>query len=223
MRLRPNGDSGPLACSIAMLEEYFYVQGREWERYAWIKGRLVSEGESPAAKRLAAQLESRVVPFIYRRYLDYGVISAIRSLHLQIRQEAARRARMRPDKADDVKLGRGGIREIEFSAQVFQLIRGGQIADLRIRPTLSVLNRAAAHGLISPTVCSELTDAYLFLRKLEHRLQYRNDAQTHAMPVAPDDRAVLADVMGFADYPALTDALEAHRAVIRRDRHGVRL
>ena len=212
MRLRPNGDAGPIACGLGMLEEYFYVQGREWERYAWIKGRLVSEGESDAAQRLSKQLDALAMPFIYRRYLDYGVISAIRALHVQIRQEAQRRASMRPDKADDIKLGRGGIREIEFSAQVFQLIRGGQIADLRIRPTLSVLNRAAAHGLISANICSELTEAYLFLRKLEHRLQYRNDAQTHAMPVAPDDRAVLANVMGFADYPALTDALEAHRA-----------
>ncbi|WP_158937801.1 bifunctional [glutamate--ammonia ligase]-adenylyl-L-tyrosine phosphorylase/[glutamate--ammonia-ligase] adenylyltransferase [Burkholderia sp. S171] len=212
MRLRPNGDAGPIACGLGMLEEYFYVQGREWERYAWIKGRLVSEGESEAAQRLAKLLDALAKPFIYRRYLDYGVISAIRALHVQIRQEAQRRASMRPDKADDIKLGRGGIREIEFSAQVFQLIRGGQIADLRIRPTLSVLNRAAAHGLISATVCSELTEAYLFLRKLEHRLQYRNDAQTHAMPVAPDDRTVLADAMGCADYPALTDALEAHRA-----------
>ncbi|KNE76394.1 Glutamate-ammonia-ligase adenylyltransferase [Candidatus Burkholderia crenata] len=212
MRLRPNGDAGPLACGLGMLEEYFYVQGREWERYAWIKGRLVSEDESDAAQRLAKQLDALATPFIYRRYLDYGVISAIRALHVQVRQEAQRRASMRPDKVDDIKLGRGGIREIEFSAQVFQLIRGGQIADLRIRPTLSVLNRAAAHGLISANVCSELTDAYLFLRKLEHRLQYRNDAQTHAMPVAPEDRAVLAGAMGFADYPALTDALEAHRA-----------
>ena len=136
MRLRPNGDSGPLVCSLGMLEEYFYVQGREWERYAWIKGRLVSEGDSDAAQRLASQLESLVKPFVYRRYLDFGVIGAIRSLHQQIRQEAARRASMRPDKADDIKLGRGGIREIEFSAQVFQLIRGGQDAEFRVRPTL---------------------------------------------------------------------------------------
>jgi glutamate-ammonia-ligase adenylyltransferase len=216
MRLRPNGDSGPLACGLGMLEEYFYVQGREWERYAWIKGRLVSEGESEPAQRLAVQLESLATPFIYRRYLDYGVIGAIRLLHVQIRQEAQRRAHMRPDKADDIKLGRGGIREIEFSAQVFQLIRGGQFADLRVRPTLSVLKRAQAHGLISATVCNELTDAYLFLRKLEHRLQYRNDAQTHAMPVAPEDRAILADAMGFADYSALKDALEAHRSNVEQ-------
>jgi len=216
MRLRPNGDSGPLVCSLGMLEEYFYVQGREWERYAWIKARLVSERESDSAQRLAKQLESIATPFIYRRYLDYGVIAAIRSLHQQIRQEARRRASMRPDKADDIKLGRGGIREIEFSAQVFQLIRGGQAADFRIRPTLAVLERAEAHGLVSTAVRDGLTDAYLFLRTVEHRLQYRNDAQTHAMPVADDERALLASSLGFADYAALMTKLDAHREFVEQ-------
>ncbi|TKC91078.1 bifunctional [glutamate--ammonia ligase]-adenylyl-L-tyrosine phosphorylase/[glutamate--ammonia-ligase] adenylyltransferase [Trinickia terrae] len=214
MRLRPNGDSGPLVCSLGMLEEYFYVQGREWERYAWIKGRLVSEPGSDAAKRLATQLDALVKPFVYRRYLDFGVISAIRSLHLQIRQEAQRRASMRPDKADDIKLGRGGIREIEFSAQVFQLIRGGQDAGFRIRPTLAVLRHAAARGLIAPKVCADLTQAYKFLRVLEHRLQYRNDAQTHAMPVDPDERARLAASLGFADYAALMAKLDGYRELV---------
>ena len=216
MRLRPNGDSGPLVCSLGMLEEYFYVQGREWERYAWIKGRLVSEGSSDAARRMQKQLDAICTPFIYRRYLDFGVISAIRSLHLQIRQEAQRRASMRPDKADDIKLGRGGIREIEFSAQVFQLIRGGQDAGLRVRPTLAVLRHAATHGLIAPVVCVGLSQAYRFLRELEHRLQYRNDAQTHAMPVDPDERAALAHAMGFDDYAALMAKLDAHREMVER-------
>ncbi|RQR58477.1 bifunctional [glutamate--ammonia ligase]-adenylyl-L-tyrosine phosphorylase/[glutamate--ammonia-ligase] adenylyltransferase [Burkholderia sp. Bp9125] len=214
MRLRPNGDSGPLVCSLGMLEEYFYVQGREWERYAWIKGRLVSEGESDAARRLATQLDAIVKPFVYRRYLDFGVIGAIRSLHQQIRQEAARRASMRPDKADDIKLGRGGIREIEFSAQVFQLIRGGQDAGFRVRPTLAVLQHAQARGLIGDDVRARLTDAYTFLRTLEHRLQYRNDAQTHAMPVDADERAALAASLGFADYAALMAVLDGHRTYV---------
>ncbi|MXN78661.1 bifunctional [glutamate--ammonia ligase]-adenylyl-L-tyrosine phosphorylase/[glutamate--ammonia-ligase] adenylyltransferase [Burkholderia sp. 4701] len=214
MRLRPNGDSGPLVCSLGMLEEYFYVQGREWERYAWIKGRLVSEGESDAARRLATQLDAIVKPFVYRRYLDFGVIGAIRSLHQQIRQEAARRASMRPDKADDIKLGRGGIREIEFSAQVFQLIRGGQDAGFRVRPTLAVLQHAQARGLIGDDVQARLTDAYTFLRTLEHRLQYRNDAQTHAMPVDADEREALAASLGFADYAALMAVLDGHRAYV---------
>lgn len=214
MRLRPNGDSGPLVCSLGMLEEYFYVQGREWERYAWIKGRLVSEPDSDASQRLATQLDAIVKPFVYRRYLDFGVIGAIRSLHQQIRQEAARRASMRPDKADDIKLGRGGIREIEFSAQVFQLIRGGQDADFRVRPTLAVLRHAHARGLIGDDVEARLADAYHFLRMLEHRLQYRNDAQTHAMPVDPDDRGALAASLGFAYYAALMTVLDGHRAFV---------
>ena len=216
MRLRPNGDSGPLVCSLGMLEEYFYVQGREWERYAWIKGRLVSERQSDSAQRLSKQLDAIVTPFVYRRYLDYGVIAAIRSLHVQIRQEARRRASMRPDKADDIKLGRGGIREIEFSAQVFQLIRGGQVADFRIRPTLEVLARAASHGLIASAVCDAFSEAYLFLRTVEHRLQYRNDAQTHAMPVADDERALLASSLGFHDYAALMTKLDAHREFVEQ-------
>ncbi|WP_322106813.1 bifunctional [glutamate--ammonia ligase]-adenylyl-L-tyrosine phosphorylase/[glutamate--ammonia-ligase] adenylyltransferase [Paraburkholderia sp. J41] len=216
MRLRPNGDSGPLVCSLGMLEEYFYVQGREWERYAWIKGRLVSEEDSESALRLARQLDALVKPFVYRRYLDFGVISAIRSLHVQIRQEAQRRATMRPDKADDIKLGRGGIREIEFSAQVFQLIRGGQDAGFRVRPTLAVLGYASARGLIAPEICADLTRAYHFLRTLEHRLQYRDDAQTHAMPVDDAERAALAAAMDFADYAALRAALDAHREKVER-------
>jgi glutamate-ammonia-ligase adenylyltransferase len=215
MRLRPNGDSGPLVCSLGMLEEYFYVQGREWERYAWIKGRLVSEGASAAAQRLQKQLDTIVTPFVYRRYLDFGVIGAIRALHLQIRQEAQRRASMRPDKADDIKLGRGGIREIEFSAQVFQLIRGGQDAGFRVRPTLAVLRHAATHGLLDPTVCVKLSQAYRFLRELEHRLQYRNDAQTHAMPVDPEERIALAQAMG-CDYVTLMTRLEAHREFVEQ-------
>jgi glutamate-ammonia-ligase adenylyltransferase len=216
MRLRPNGDSGPLVCSLGMLEEYFYVQGREWERYAWIKGRLVSETLSEPAQRLASQLDALVKPFVYRRYLDFGVIGAIRSLHAQIRQEARRRATMRPDKADDIKLGRGGIREIEFSAQVFQLIRGGQDAGFRVRPTLAVLGYAAARGLIASELCSDLTLAYQFLRKLEHRLQYRDDAQTHAIPVDDDERHALAKSMGFADFPALLAELNLHRDRVER-------
>ena len=215
MRLRPNGDAGPLACSLGMLEEYFYVQGREWERYAWIKGRLVSEGESPAARRLATQLHALVKPFVYRRYLDFGVIGAIRALHRQIGEEARRRATMRPEKANDIKLGRGGIREIEFSAQVFQLIRGGQDAGFRIRPTLGVLRHAAARGLLAPAVCARLSEAYHFLRVLEHRLQYRHDAQTHAMPVDADERARLAASLGFADYPALAARLDGYREFVQ--------
>jgi glutamate-ammonia-ligase adenylyltransferase len=231
MRLRPNGDAGPLVCSLAMLEEYFYVQGREWERYAWIKGRLLrlaardgtpapNPTTHPAAvseDRLAAQLGALVQPFVYRRYLDFGVIDAIRSLHEQIGQEARRRASLRPELSDDIKLGRGGIREIEFGAQVFQLVRGGQDAGLRVLPTLQVLARAAERGLIGEANVAALGDAYVFLRRLEHRLQYADDAQTHAMPVDEVLRARLAASMGFADYASLHAALDEHRTLVETE------
>jgi [glutamine synthetase] adenylyltransferase / [glutamine synthetase]-adenylyl-L-tyrosine phosphorylase len=213
MRLRPNGDSGALVSSLGMLEEYFYVQGREWERYAWIKGRLVSCIDDEAGSRLAVELDRLVKPFVYRRYLDFNVIGALRSLHEQIRQEAVKRATMRPEKADDIKLGRGGIREIEFSAQVFQLIRGGQDAGFRVRPTLEVLAHAVMVGLLQPAVAAQLSDAYLFFRRVEHRLQYADDAQTHALPVDVDARARLAASLGYLDYDRLLDEINRHRTL----------
>jgi glutamate-ammonia-ligase adenylyltransferase len=213
MRLRPNGDSGALVSSLGMLEEYFYVQGREWERYAWIKGRLVSRIDDAPGRRLAEQLDRLVKPFVYRRYLDFNVIGALRSLHEQIRQEARKRATMRPEKADDIKLGRGGIREIEFSAQVFQLIRGGQDAGFRVRPTLEVLAHAASQNLLQPAIAAQLSDAYLFFRRVEHRLQYADDAQTHALPVDPEARLRLAVSLGYPDYDALLAEISRHRAL----------
>ena len=213
MRLRPNGDSGALVSSLGMLEEYFYVQGREWERYAWIKGRLVSRTDDASGARLAAQLDRLVKPFVYRRYLDFNVIGALRSLHEQIRREAGKRATMRPEKADDIKLGRGGIREIEFSAQVFQLIRGGQDAGFRIRPTLEVFAHAVSMGLLAAPVAAQLSDAYLFFRRVEHRLQYADDAQTHALPVEAAARERLALSLGHVDYASLLEEINRHRAL----------
>ncbi|WP_316680583.1 bifunctional [glutamate--ammonia ligase]-adenylyl-L-tyrosine phosphorylase/[glutamate--ammonia-ligase] adenylyltransferase [Ralstonia flaminis] len=222
MRLRPNGDAGPLACSLGMLEEYFVVQGREWERYAWIKGRVITDPTSPHAARVIQQLDRVTGPFVFRRYLDYGVIAAIRALHAQIRAEAAKRsngANRQPGEGDaqvharspNIKLGRGGIREIEFVAQVFQLIRGGQDFGLRVRPTLEVLRAAAERGLIDDDVVARLTEAYRFLRQLEHRLQYVEDAQTHNLPGAPEDQLRVARMMGFVDYAALVAKLEAYQ------------
>ncbi|MFP3889023.1 bifunctional [glutamate--ammonia ligase]-adenylyl-L-tyrosine phosphorylase/[glutamate--ammonia-ligase] adenylyltransferase [uncultured Ralstonia sp.] len=219
MRLRPNGDAGPLACSLGMLEEYFVVQGREWERYAWIKGRVITDPTSPHAARVIQQLDRVTGPFVFRRYLDYGVIAAIRALHAQIRAEAAKRSssgHLQHDghvhaRAPNIKLGRGGIREIEFVAQVFQLIRGGQDFALRVRPTLEVLRTAAERGLIDADVVARLTEAYRFLRQLEHRLQYIEDAQTHNLPGAPADQLSVARMMGFADYAALVAQLEAYQ------------
>jgi glutamate-ammonia-ligase adenylyltransferase len=140
MRLRPNGDSGPLVCSLDMLEEYLLVQGREWERYAWIKGRLVTPlPSSPAFTYCERELDQLIRPFVYRRHLDYGVIASIRELHTQIQHEADKRSTHHHGRSRDIKLGRGGIREIEFLAQMLQLMRGGTDPRLRIRPTLEVL------------------------------------------------------------------------------------
>lgn len=214
MRLRPNGDAGPLVCSLGMLEEYLIVQGREWERYAWIKGRVVSALDTPHAQRTASLLARLTTPFVFRRYLDYGVIAAIRSLHAQIRAEAAKRSgglagHGMNQRSFNIKLGRGGIREIEFMAQVFQLIRGGQDPALRVKPTLEVLAVAVERGLLPPGQAAELADAYRFLRQLEHRLQYRDDAQTHHLPTTPDEQMAVARMMGCDDWQALLEKLAA--------------
>ncbi|MDP1635962.1 MAG: hypothetical protein Q8L69_14940, partial [Gallionellaceae bacterium] len=203
MRLRPYGDSGPLVMSFAALEEYLVSQGREWERYAWIKARVISPPDCPqasphlnpldettshstrlqttAAKSLVIprageeaneslcesyvnELARLVRPFIFRKYMDFGAIDSMRKLHTQIRQEVQRR-----DSFNNIKLGPGGIREIEFTAQVFQLIRGGQDAGLRIRPTQQVLQVLSKNGQLDAQAAIELDAAYIFLRNLEHR------------------------------------------------------
>jgi glutamate-ammonia-ligase adenylyltransferase len=206
MALRPNGNSGPLAASLAMVEEYFIVQGREWERYAWVKARAVTGNEQDIDA-----LDKLVRPFVYRRYLDYGAIDAIRNMHAQIRAEVVRQEARHPDRSNNVKLGRGGIREIEFLAQVFQLIRGGRDASLRDRSTRRTLHLLAEKGLLQPEVVEKMLESYSFLRNLEHRLQYLDDAQTHTFPVSPEDQLVVARMMGYADTPALLNALDAHR------------
>lgn len=201
-RLRPNGDSGPPVVSLAMLEEYFLVQGREWERFAWLKGRVVSPLASPEAQAAARALEAIVTPFVWRRYLDFGMLEALRALHRQIRAEAAKRAAARPDKANDVKLGRGGIREIEFIVQLMQIVRGGRLPQIRCRATLPSLQLLVAHGLMPAATAQRLADSYRFLRRLEHRIQYLDDAQTHSLPVDDADLAALAWAMDFTDDPA---------------------
>ncbi len=215
MRLRPNGDSGPLVCSLGMLEEYFSVQGREWERYAWIKGRMIYPVEgSPSYNQSLKGLQDLVRPFVYRRYLDFGVIAAIRELHAQIQQEAEKRTHSHPERAADIKLGRGGIREIEFMAQMFQLVRGGQDPGLRIRPTLEVLAAVYERQLISAHDLDCLSNAYLYLRKLEHRLQYWEDAQTHYLPADDVSQARIAKAMGHANLDEFREALANHRSCV---------
>jgi [glutamine synthetase] adenylyltransferase / [glutamine synthetase]-adenylyl-L-tyrosine phosphorylase len=209
MRLRPNGDSGPLVVSIDMLEEYFIVQGREWERYAWIKARVVNqpadhERQASFASQIKA-LEQLRRAFVFRRYLDFGAIGAIRDLHHQIRQEVKKRERNDDPGSVHVKLGRGGIREIEFIAQVFQLIRGGRDPELQTRPTVEVLTLCAQKGLIKLDVAQQLCQAYTFWRQLEHRLQYVEDAQTHHLPSDPTVRQTMALAMNLDSIELLNE------------------
>ncbi len=209
MALRPNGNSGPLAASLAMVEEYLIVQGREWERYAWVKARAVTgEPEDIAA------LDAIVRPFVFRRYLDFGVIDAIRNMHAQIRAEVKRQERLHPERSHNVKLGRGGIREIEFLAQVFQLIRGGRDPALRESSTRATLRLLGERELLPQDTVERLLDAYTFLRNLEHRLQYLEDAQTHTLPASEDDRQLVAEMMRMPDVATLLARMEEQRSFV---------
>jgi len=204
LRLRPWGESGPFAMGFAMLEDYLMAQGRPWERYAWIKARPLTGSHHD-------ELTAIVRPFVFRKYLDFGAFAAIRDLHVQIRREVARR-----EMAHNIKLGPGGIREIEFTAQVFQLIRGGQIAALQQRPTLAVLGELVQNELMMRDAQQELVAAYDFLRRLEHRLQYLDDAQTQLLPDDAESQAMLAEAMNFPDYAALIAVLDEHRNKVTR-------
>ncbi|WP_124949129.1 bifunctional [glutamate--ammonia ligase]-adenylyl-L-tyrosine phosphorylase/[glutamate--ammonia-ligase] adenylyltransferase [Sulfuriferula thiophila] len=203
-RLRPWGDAGPLAMGYAAFEDYLVTHGREWERYAWIKGRALT------GSRLD-ELNAIVRPFVFRKYLDFNAFAAMRELHAQIRREVIRR-----DRVDNIKLGPGGIREIEFIAQVFQLIRGGQVPALQARATLAILPMLAARGSLPEQAVSELREAYFFLRNLEHRLQYLDDAQTQMLPTQAEEQSRIASSMGFADYSAFLLKLNMHRTHVSR-------
>ena len=209
MALRPNGASGPLVASFGMLEEYLMVQGREWERYAWVKARALTG----FADQIAA-LEKIVQPFVYRRYLDFSVIDSLRAMHGQIRAEVLRQETRHPERANNVKLGRGGIREIEFLTQVFQLIRGGREPELRNRSTRQTLKALARLAILDHATVDQLLASYTFLRDLEHRLQYLDDAQTHSMPANPADGHIVAQMMGYDDLAGLNVDLAGHRAFV---------
>ena len=220
LALRPHGNSGPAAISLAGLEQYLQDQGREWERFAWLKSRVVAP-QSSIANQSAKALRDVVLPFVFRKYLDYNVFEALRTLHRQIRQEAQRRSAGRPERANDVKLSRGGIREIEFTVQLLQVVRGGQFPELRMRPTLDALQRVAHAGLMPQTTADALCQAYAFLRRVEHRIQYLDDQQTHTMPTEDADLQWIAQTMGYAECDSdscafLTD-LDAHRELVANE------
>ncbi|MFT3664034.1 bifunctional [glutamate--ammonia ligase]-adenylyl-L-tyrosine phosphorylase/[glutamate--ammonia-ligase] adenylyltransferase [Piscinibacter sp.] len=197
LALRPNGNSGPPVVSLDMLEQYLQVQGREWERFAWLKSRVVAPRASVGNGR-ALPLRDIITSFVYRKYLDYGVFEGLRQLHRKVRDEAQRRAAGRPERANDVKLSRGGIREIEFIVQLLQVVRGGQFPEMRTRSTLKALSRLAASGLMKPDSATRLADAYVFLRRVEHRIQYLDDQQTHLLPTADGDLNWIARSLGLA-------------------------
>ena len=208
LALRPNGNSGPSVVSLGALEEYFLVQGREWERFAWLKSRVVAPLNAQAS---AQDLRDTVLPFVFRRYLDYSVFDALRGLHQQIRTFATQRSVGRPERANDVKLSRGGIREIEFTVQLLQVVRGGQFPELRTRPTLQALQRLTQAKLMPARSAQELADAYVFLRQVEHRIQYLDDQQTHMLPTDPADLHWVAHTLGFETVAAFLTHLGQHR------------
>ncbi|MEO6626148.1 MAG: bifunctional [glutamate--ammonia ligase]-adenylyl-L-tyrosine phosphorylase/[glutamate--ammonia-ligase] adenylyltransferase [Burkholderiaceae bacterium] len=216
LALRPNGNSGPAAISLAALEEYFHVQGREWERFAWLKSRVVAPAVG-VGDGSAGTLRTAVLPFVFRRYLDYNVFDSLRVLHRQIREHAARRSAGHPERSNDVKLSRGGIREIEFTVQLLQVVRGGQFPELRTRATLDALARLGRAGLMPMPTMDALCSAYAFLRRVEHRIQYLDDQQTHVLPNADDDLTWLARAMGFAALQPFLDALNRHREVVAQE------
>ncbi len=199
MRLRPFGESGPLVVSLASLEDYLQQHGRDWERYAWIKARAIV-----GADVYASAYEEFVRPFVYRRYLDFGVFESLRNMKALIVREVSRR-----DLEQHLKLGKGGIREIEFIVQSMQLVRGGSDRRLQNTALLQVLPLLAGSKLISAGDIAELTEAYLELRKAENALQMMRDQQTHTLPQDSQDRARLAMIMGFDDWSATLAALNA--------------
>ena len=211
LRLRPFGTSGRLALSSNAMEQYFQREGRDWERYAWIKARPVA-GDLEAGEELLRTLR----PFVYRRYLDYGAIDGLREMKALIAAEVQKR-----ELADDLKLGPGGIREIEFLVQCLQLIRGGREPALRQRSLLPALSALAKAGHIAPATAARLAEAYRYLRRLENRVQMLADQQVHALPEDPLARLRIARGLGYRDAAAMQAELDGHRAVVAEEFAGL--
>ncbi len=199
MRLRPNGDAGPICVSGDMLEEYLTVQGREWERFAWLKSRVVNTPvftDQAAFDEQVKHITDIVRPFVFRKYVDFNAISSLTNLHQLIRAETLRKEAGK-ELGIHVKLGRGGIREIEFLTQTYQIIRGGREVQLRAPSTLETLAKLAALGIMNSEQSQKLSEAYIFLRNLEHAIQYVDDQQTHRLPVDALAQARVAQLLGM--------------------------
>ena len=207
MRLRPFGSAGRLALSFSAMEQYYQRDGRDWERYAWIKARPIA-GDLLAGEQLIEQMR----PFVFRRYLDYTAFEGLREMKAMIEAEVQRK-----ELEDHLKLGAGGIREIEFVVQLQQMIRGGREPSLRQHGLLSSLSELEYRGHIPPAAAERLRDAYRFLRRLENRVQMLRDEQTHVLPHDPLLRARLAAGLGFADWDQLSAQLAEHRRAVRRE------
>ena len=204
MRLRPWGDGSALAISHTGLEKYLSQHGREWERYAWIKARVITGGKA------GAELMEMARPFVFRRYVDYSAFAAMREMKAMIEREVMRR-----NIEDDIKLGAGGIREIEFIVQVFQLIYGGSKRELQDRQCLVNLHHLGEAELLDQQAVIDLEDAYLFLRRVEHAIQALNDQQTQSLPNEPELRQRMIETLGFADWQAFLDVLNQKRDKVK--------
>ena len=209
LRLRPNGDSGPLVCTLAAMETYYQEQGRDWERYAMVKARPI--GDIADANHWFSRL---ITPFVYRRYVDFSVIESLRSMKAMIEREVQLNPAL-----DDIKRGRGGIREVEFIIQCFQLMRGGRLPYIQQKNAMAALYALKQEGLLAHTVA--LQQAYLFLRKLENALQMQNDQQTHSLPLDTIKQWQLVVAMGYGGWDELLAKLHQYQRIVSRAFHAV--
>ncbi len=204
MKLRPYGENGPLVMSFDNMEDYYQYQGRDWERYAWVKAREVA-GDRDAGRGLLELIR----PFVYRRYIDYSMLDGIRQMKMKIERELKRKGI-----EEDIKLGPGGIREVEFFGQIFQLLRGGVVPKLQERSIIKTIDHLADESYITRGISDRLKEAYDFLRRTENRIQEHSDQQRHALPIDETDRSRLAAAMGCSDWTTFLSALNIHRAFV---------
>ncbi len=200
-RLRPYGSAGPMVPTLDFLETYFVTQGRTWERLAWLRARVV-------AGPLAGAVQSLVTPFVFRRYLDFDAIDGVRDLHRQLRAEKT--------DPNNVKLGRGGIRELEFGVQLRQILRGGRDPRLQTKNTLDALSAFASLGYLNSGDAERMSSHYRYLRRVEHMLQYRDDLQTQTLPRDDSELGPLAEALGESDTSSFAQRLNAVREDVAR-------